>query len=231
MCMIGGFMENKYYVYLHKYMSGPKAGQVFYVGKGSGNRAYITHNRSQVWRRKSNKYGHTVELYKAELPEVCAYSIEAMMVAYYKSIGQASANLTMGGAGMPHPNNEVRDAISAAGRGRTRSQETKDKTAEKHRGMKRSDQARKNMSEAAKGKVLTKEWREKIGSSQKGKQAGMKHPQVNMDLFKFTHKDGMSETCTMMELRLKYNLGAGNLWNVCYGKAKSHLGWKAEGPL
>jgi hypothetical protein len=47
----------------------------------------------------------------------------------------------------------------------------------------------------------------------------------NQTIYSFIHKSGLTETCTMYELRLKYNLCCGNLSAVCKGKAKQHKSW------
>jgi hypothetical protein len=57
--------DKKYYVYVHRYASGPKEGQVFYVGKGSGDRAFITKRRNPHWTRIFSKYGRTVDVVKS----------------------------------------------------------------------------------------------------------------------------------------------------------------------
>jgi hypothetical protein len=82
---------NKYYVYLHKLKN---TNTVFYVGKGSGLRAFNLHLRSKYHKRIVKKYGCDVELAQEQ-----AFLLEQKLIKYYKSIKQARANLTLGGEG------------------------------------------------------------------------------------------------------------------------------------
>ena len=47
-------IEKKFYVYVHRYASGPRGGQVFYVGKGDGRRAFVKSGRNIKWSRTVN---------------------------------------------------------------------------------------------------------------------------------------------------------------------------------
>jgi len=90
--------KNIYYVYLHRYASGPRMGEVFYVGKGKGVRAWKK-GRNEIWGRIYKKYGYSVEIYKDFIDEVCAFTLEKIVIALYKSKGEATANLSYGGEG------------------------------------------------------------------------------------------------------------------------------------
>lgn len=43
-----------FYVYVHKKKTN---GEVFYVGKGSGKRAWSAFGRNSLWKRTADKYG------------------------------------------------------------------------------------------------------------------------------------------------------------------------------
>lgn len=89
--------ESKYYIYAHKRLD---TGDIFYIGKGSGKRAYIKSNRSQFWKRIVAKYGYEVMFLKEGLSEEEAFGYEISLIAYEKSNGKCCANFTIGGDGV-----------------------------------------------------------------------------------------------------------------------------------
>lgn len=104
--------NKKFYVYLHRYASGPKEGRVFYVGKGSHRRAGSSYGRSKYWHRIKSKYGFTHEIVSRFDSEFCAYSFEKILIGLYGR--ENLCNLTDGGDGSFNPTQETRDKISNA---------------------------------------------------------------------------------------------------------------------
>ncbi len=90
-------MENKYYVYFHRRLDND---EVFYVGKGSGNRAYVQSKRNKYWKSIVNKYGYRIEFYATNLDEATSFMLEVEKISYFRSIRQAYCNLTDGGEGV-----------------------------------------------------------------------------------------------------------------------------------
>jgi hypothetical protein len=89
--------EKKFYVYLHRYASGPKCGEVFYVGKGKDCRWNSERGRNKWWRRISDKYGFLPEIVMRFENETCAFSLEKAIIALY---GRSTlCNLSDGGEG------------------------------------------------------------------------------------------------------------------------------------
>ncbi len=88
-----------YYVYLHRVELG---GEVFYVGKGVGRRAWTAGSRNDDWTRKVEALGgrFEVEIVEADLTELEAYELEERLVAEYvaKSDGDALTNRVAGGS-------------------------------------------------------------------------------------------------------------------------------------
>lgn len=83
-----------FYVYVHRRKSD---GKVFYVGKGRQKRAWATSRRSVHWQRVVQKHGLSIQIIADSLNEVCAFSIERMVIAKY---GRGNlVNLTDGGEG------------------------------------------------------------------------------------------------------------------------------------
>ena len=71
---------NKYYVYTHSDMSG----NVFYIGKGTGNRAYSM-NRTKEWKEKVKKLNgkYIVDLPYGNLTNEEALDCEALLIKLY----------------------------------------------------------------------------------------------------------------------------------------------------
>lgn len=67
-------MLTKYYVYIHKTAD---TNEVFYVGKGCGDRAYSSHQRSDTWIETVHSHGgFTVEILYSNLSNDVALSLE-----------------------------------------------------------------------------------------------------------------------------------------------------------
>lgn len=86
-----------YYTYTH---STPD-GRVFYVGKGTGHRAYSTNKRPIIWRNivEENK-GLTIKIIETFENENDAYDHEKSLIKYHTNNGADLINKTMGGAGV-----------------------------------------------------------------------------------------------------------------------------------
>lgn len=85
-----------FYVYEH---TRNDTGEVFYVGKGSGRRAYYSSGRNKYWHRISQKHGHSVRIISSGLDEETAFSIEAGRIDELRSSGVHICNVTSGGGG------------------------------------------------------------------------------------------------------------------------------------
>lgn len=68
-----------FYVYVHRKATN---GQIFYVGKGSGSRAY-EFGRNDHWNRTAKKHGFKVEIVENGLQEWYALELEINLIAYY----------------------------------------------------------------------------------------------------------------------------------------------------
>ncbi len=90
--------EKKFYVYVHKYASGPKEGKVFYVGKGQRNRAWVDRrDYNPHWQNTAKKYGFDAEIVTRFGRESCAFSFERALIEFY---GRDNlVNMTDGGEG------------------------------------------------------------------------------------------------------------------------------------
>jgi hypothetical protein len=89
----------KYYIYLHKRKD---TGEVFYVGKGKGNRYKSKVGRTAYWLNIVNKYGYTAEIIEYFDTEELAFRAEESLIAKIgrKDLGMgALVNLSDGGEG------------------------------------------------------------------------------------------------------------------------------------
>ena len=89
-------MNNKFYVYVHIKESD---GQVFYVGKGSGNRAWDFYSRNAYWKNVKNKHGVRVEVLFSGLEEKQSFELEREVISVFEASGNKLTNLTKGGEG------------------------------------------------------------------------------------------------------------------------------------
>lgn len=90
------FLENRFYVYVHRRLD---TGEVFYVGKGSGRRAWSSYKRNNWWINVVNKAGFSVEIISDCLNENEAFTLEKELVLSFKNLGVTLTNLTDGGEG------------------------------------------------------------------------------------------------------------------------------------
>lgn len=181
----------EFYTYVHRRND---TGEVFYVGKGSGKRAYDKSARSEYWKRIAAKHGVTVDIVDRFETEQKSFKSEIALIHLFSVSGLRLINMTQGGEGCrgakrseetklkmslamkarpPHVvSEETRKKMSASAVGRRMSIEAIEKTAAAHRGMKRSQKTLDLMSAALKGKKMpprSQETRDKLAAGRLGK--------------------------------------------------------------
>ena len=115
-------ISTKFYVYVH---TNPSNGKVFYVGKGSSNRAYQTRSRNDHWKNTVNKYGINVSIVKDNMTNEEAASFEMWLISFYGM--ENLCNMTAGGEGCISLKQESKDKISNSLKGKTQSFESNQK--------------------------------------------------------------------------------------------------------
>jgi hypothetical protein len=85
---------NTFYVYTHK---NPSTGEVFYIGKGKGKRAYSTQGRNENWNDLVSKNGFEVVIEKNNLTDSEANELEKDLIMQYGY--DSLTNITLGGKG------------------------------------------------------------------------------------------------------------------------------------
>jgi len=150
----------KFYVYVH---TRNDTGKVFYVGKGSGRRAFVHTRRSQHWKNIVAKHGYSVtEMARFDL-ECDAFSAEIALIAKLRNDGVELVNRTPGGegvAGLVH-SAETRIAIGLATR--NMSEETRQKRCKSMKAY------NAKLIRDGKRKTISQETRQKISASVKAR--------------------------------------------------------------
>lgn len=146
-------MENNFYVYGH-YIAGSDL--PFYVGKGSGRRAYHKYDRSKFWHSVVDKYGgYEVKLLYENLTDAKALEKEISLIKKYGRRDISTGilvNQTDGGDGV-HGHSDI----------------SKKKISDTHLGKPLNEEHRYKISKANTGRVVTAEARLKIRNAFLGK--------------------------------------------------------------
>jgi len=141
-----------FYVYEHIRKD---TGEVFYVGKGSGNRCFAKTGRNIYWHRvvaKSN--GFFVKKIIENIDEELSFLVEIERIDQFKKLGFRLTNLTSGGEGLSGllHTEETKRKIQLANIGSRHSDESYAQMANKKRGVKLSEEHKKLLSLLTKGK-------------------------------------------------------------------------------
>jgi len=144
---------NIYYVYAYL----RKDGTPYYIGKGSGDRAWAKHKYIGVPKNKSQ-----IVILEYNLTEIGALALERRMIAWYGRKDTCTGilrNMTEGGDGVL---------------GHKHSEETKRKIAESRKGhptnlgRKMSESQKEKIRQANTGKIMPAQFGQKISAAKKG---------------------------------------------------------------
>lgn len=202
---------NKYYVYLHRRSSDNK---VFYVGKGSGNRAWDLSGRNAFWNRTKNKHGLLVEIVFENLNEDEAFRCEVDTILEMRYFNEPLCNLTSGGEGISGLSftDEQRLKISESIRGRIPwNKGVKSKTSKKY--------------------IRSESVRNKLSNAKMGKYEGNDNPSADLNLYIFVRlSDGFEVECTRSELCRQFNVKRDLIKKLFYkdNPRKSADGWRLK---
>lgn len=159
----------QFYVYIHKKPDGTP----FYVGKGTGDRAYQFAKRTQWHKNIVAKYGKNniiVEIVNC-LNESQAFDLEKIYIKQFKHDGVCLVNLTDGGEGISGYNHtvEAKKSMSKNRKGKKHTKEHACKIGEKHKGKKISDEHKNILRNAQTGRKHTLEHIQKKAIANTGK--------------------------------------------------------------
>jgi len=151
-------LPTKFYVYVHCL----KNGQVFYVGKGCGDRAWRKKNRNLLWREVVKfEHNYEVRLVAQSLDQDLALLAEAELIDKYRRINISLVNICKGGSIGPTgwiPSAETRAKLSSANSGKNNP----------NYGKPRSDVTKQKISQAQQGKIIPFESRRKMSMARQG---------------------------------------------------------------
>jgi len=144
------------YVYEHWR---PDTDTCFYVGKGSGRRAFRSDGRNEYHKRVQSVLARQcltfeVRFIATELTEIEAFTIEKARIKFWRDRGAKLANFTDGGEGRL---------------GYKLSDETKKRIGDVHRNKPKSVEHRAKMSASHAGHVVSAETREKLRQAHQGR--------------------------------------------------------------
>jgi len=158
----------EHYVYVWR----DATGTPFYVGKGSGKRAYDTRQRSKEFKRIHSEGNCSVEIVDSFIHDSQAFELEMKLIEDFgrREYGGLLVNKTDGGEGAIGviASERRRAKLSAALLGRKKSPEHVANMAAGRRGIKHSDETRLKMSETRKGRKLSPQARANMKAAQQG---------------------------------------------------------------
>lgn len=161
-----------FYVYQHVKADN---GEVFYVGKGMGRRAYDSYHRSKYWKKIVAKHGVRVEFVKVDITEPESLALEIATIEKYRQHDFKIINMTNGGdgtSGYTHTD-EHKQMMSLALSGENNPRYGKEGT---RKGAVATPATIEKLRSSHLGKRLSEEQRTKIQQSTKKARQGIKTP-------------------------------------------------------
>ncbi len=162
-----------FYVYIH---SDPITGEVRYVGKGSGRRAYsfshrYGHHAKWIGKLAKSELKPLVVILENNLPEKEAYTREEHYINHFRSLGVKLTNSTAGGNGVSGYkfSTEQKEKFRLNSTGRKQTPEQIAKMVATKIGKKRSANACNAISNGKKGKKLSDEHRAALSKAAKNR--------------------------------------------------------------
>jgi len=141
------------YIYLHRRND---TGAVFYIGKGTGDRATTTKGRNQHWHRVVNKAGFTAEIIVRGLTDDEAYWLEPLLIEAHGGVDKLT-NMAEGGLGL----------TSEDAKRTWKDPELREKISQSIKDAWKDPELREKMSQSTKELWKDPEYREKISKARK----------------------------------------------------------------
>jgi hypothetical protein len=221
---------NNFYVYAHY----KPDGNIFYVGKGRGNRAWIPYKRSNFWYKTVHKHGYEVVLLYENLSEEDAFKLEQEEIAFWGRRNNPDnfgflINLTDGGEGpigykftQEQLNNIDCKQRSESAIKTMSSQDMRNRISTKMMGNINGVDVWKNEErKTAMAKLRTLQWQDE---EYRKRNLRARTPRKN---YSFVAPDGsVHHVRGRKELCNTYMLDQKAMSDVHNGKIKSHKGWK-----
>lgn len=159
--------SREFYLYEHVRLD---SHAVFYVGKGSGQRARCTQGRNPHWRGVANKHGWKERIVFRTDDEELAFLAEQELISKHRRLGSPLTNMTDGGEGMSGYKMpaDVVDRRAAQLRGKKRPD-----ISARLKGVPKSEGHRRNLSESKKGTKLSRSARLAMSLTRRGRPSSM----------------------------------------------------------
>lgn len=195
--------DRRFYVYIHRRADD---GRVFYVGKGTGRRAWSFSHRGDWWKRVKNKHGCHVEIYMGDLCEKDAFKYEVAIIWAMRFIGEPLVNVTDGGEGTS---------------GWKRTEEWRQKVSYANKGRKKPDSFKEALSKRSREQQTLKKMLEVPGFIERRSMAIRKK-----DVFTFYNEvEGKLAVCTQSEFERYTGGSSGGVSSLVSGRRKSLYKW------
>lgn len=162
-------MKDKFYVYAYlRYTTATSIGTPYYIGKGTGSRAFVKHRNAIAPVDRSR-----IVMLKENLSEQHALELEKFLISWYgrKDLGTGILiNVTDGGEGLSNPSIETRKMMADAKRNESIETRKKRSLAARNRPVRpTTEETKLKISLANKGKTRSIESKEKMAAAKKGK--------------------------------------------------------------
>lgn len=235
----------RHYVYAHHRASD---GRIFYVGKGSGRRAWSRSGRNKRWHYTERKHGLLVKIVRFGLSEACAFTLEKILISANRQHGLS--NYVDGGGGTSgwRHSEETKERLREKFKGRVMTQKMRDALALANRMKTITPEIRARMSAAASvrkraphslttraliarahlGLRPTPETLLKMSLSKKGKSVGRNSPCYDHEIRSWENSDGRQFVGTRGDLINEFGLRDSCVSSVISGRQKSVKGWKIK---
>lgn len=208
-------IDKRYYVYAH-YAEDSEF--PFYIGKGSGQRAWASGKRSQAWYDRARN-GFYVKIIKFGLPEQCAYILEKIMIQIARGAYPEGSlvNISDGGNGNPGLDHSFysREARRIAMSGPNN----------RLYGKKMPE----HIVEAARQKNLGRIHSDERKARQAWLQGGKNHAQLDTRIHNFYHPDGRIFDGLQFDFVEFSGLKRPNICLLIKGKIRTSGGWRYGG--
>jgi hypothetical protein len=234
--------SNRFYVYVHLYASGEKAGTPFYVGKGSGTRAYSNSSRNKHWHAINNKYGRVVKFHMINLDseQSCIEEIRLISEIGIENLANKSKGGDKGALGFTHTEDwklknsefmkiEMTRRMSMPNYkhpclGRRLDEQSKERISEslKESRKKMTSDRKRDIANKIKNSLNTPESIKKRSEINSGEN----NPMYDSRVFIFRHDDGSFFTGTQHQLIKAKSIPQGNVSSMVRGNRNSVAGWR-----